>query len=99
MIETENKKLLMGVFLDVMKRLYDIERQLLGDQREIRVIAKLQDNIWGSIKSVVGMPEKEQAGVFESNFWLDNAISFFEGSLPKDEVIERIMNWKTEPKE
>ncbi|UAL49725.1 hypothetical protein K7887_22020 (plasmid) [Sutcliffiella horikoshii] len=58
----------------------------------------VEDNLWDSIKTLVGMPE-EKEGTFISDHWFGIAYDFIKGEIDKEKAVELIISWNDQEKE
>ncbi|MGD6879274.1 hypothetical protein [Bacillus infantis] len=91
----ETQKVIVGHFLDVMKYATAESRKYSEVGIEIEAFDRLANKAWASIKFIIGMPEEEEVGVFVSDYWLDFAFYYDEGRISKEEVVDRIVDWKS----
>lgn len=93
MDNTELKEVLVGHLLDAMK--YASEENEMFEQVGINIqsFGTLENKMWDSIKYIVGMPKKEELGVFISDLWHSYAYDYITGRMSKEDTINYIVNW------
>jgi len=98
MISSE-KVNLVGNFLDSIKSISKENNRLNDAGVQIGCFGTIEANLWDCIKLVVGMPEKEEIGVWVSDYWLEFSFKYDEGTISKEEAVNRIINWRSDFKD
>lgn len=89
----ELKMQLVGNLLDLLKFGYEETDKLSAVGVQVESFNLLEEKVWESIKSVVGMPE-EQKNAFASDYWYGFAYDYTEGKISKEDATNAIVNWE-----
>lgn len=91
---------LVGHFLESLRTLSEEDERFedMGVHiTSFELAERHERHLWDCIKLVIGMPAKEEIGVFVSDHWFGIVCDFIDGSLAKDTTIRKLINWQSEP--
>lgn len=83
---------LLEAYKGLQKEVAELEKVGIN----IQSLNTAENTIWDLIKFTVGMPDKEELGVFISDKWMDIAFDYCEDKVELDYVIEKLINWNKE---
>ncbi|MBP1944640.1 hypothetical protein [Cytobacillus luteolus] len=93
---TKEKCVLIGYLLDSMKEIYYEDAKLRLAGVDIATFGIIESKLWEGIKFIVGMPAKEEEGVFISDYWYDVAYDYVCQKITKEQAIVSLLSWETE---
>lgn len=93
-LNQEKQKIVVKQLLKVIKYCTDEEDKLSQSGVNLKVFGYVIDEVWKSIKTVVGMPTEESPKDFESGYWLNIAGKYASGEITSDEAVRKIIAWQ-----
>ena len=91
-----NKFEMLSDLLDTLKFVTEEELRLESVGITIESIGKVETVVFDCIKNVIGMPKKEEEGIFISDIWFDMVFDYAQGKQDKKHVITELINWNKE---
>jgi hypothetical protein len=95
-VNQKEKTLMIGSLLESMKVLDREECKLSDVGVHLSSLTVVGNRLWSDIKRVLGMPEKEEIGVWISDYWFDIACDFIDGKCTRKAAVSRLLSWQTD---